>query len=115
MKISLSKQSLQTALGNLGKATPTRSTIPILNTVLFTAKDTLSLRTTDLEISIIALVESKINEEGSVAIPYRTLSDTVNAMPDTELAIEALVLLVEAAGPRTGTSRVAKRALHPTP
>jgi len=89
MKISLSKQSLQTALGNLGKATPTRSTIPILNTVLFTAKDTLSLRTTDLEISIIALVESKINEEGSVAIPYRTLSDTVNAMPDTELVIEA--------------------------
>lgn len=63
MKISLSKQSLQTALQNLGKATPTRSTIPILNTVLFTANDSLSLRTTDLEISIIALVESKISEK----------------------------------------------------
>jgi DNA polymerase-3 subunit beta len=89
MKINLSKQTLQTALQNLGKATPTRSTIPILNTVLFTAKGSLNLRTTDLEISIVALVESKIEEEGAVAIPYRTLSETVNAMPDTEIFIEA--------------------------
>ena len=35
MKLSTSKTELQTALQKLSKATPTRSTIPILSSVLF--------------------------------------------------------------------------------
>ena len=53
MKNSTSKFELQKALQKLSKATPARSTIPILSCVLIEAgEDGTTLRTTDLEITI---------------------------------------------------------------
>ena len=53
MKFSTSKTELQQALQKLSKATPTRSTLPILGCVLIDAGDEKTiLKTTDLEISI---------------------------------------------------------------
>ena len=53
MKFSTSKTELQQALQKLSKATPTRSTLPILSCVLFeSSEEKTSLRATDLEITI---------------------------------------------------------------
>ena len=53
MKFSTSKQELQTALQKVSKATPTRSTLPILNCVLIeTSHSKTILRSTDLELTI---------------------------------------------------------------
>ena len=53
MKFSTSKTELQKALQKLSKATPTRSTLPILGCALIEARDEKTiLKTTDLEISI---------------------------------------------------------------
>ena len=90
MKVSISRNSLQTALQNLAKATPTRSTIPILSSVLFTAKDeALEMRTTDLEISLVTRAEASIESPGGVAVPHRTITEITNAMPETDITIEA--------------------------
>ena len=90
MKVSISRNSLQAALQNLAKATPTRSTIPILSSVLFTAKDgVLEMRTTDLEITLVTKAEASIETSGGVAVPHRTITEITNAMPETEITIEA--------------------------
>jgi len=91
MKISTSKTELQAALQKLSKATPTRSTLPILNSVLFDAQETGTvLRTTDLEITIIANLPASIEIPGSVAIPHQTLLDITNESPeDTRITLTA--------------------------
>ena len=90
MNISIAKGTFQEALQKLGKATPARSTVPILNTILFTAEETgLTMRATDLEITLVVNVEAKIDEQGSVAIPYRRLMEITNAMPETDMSIQS--------------------------
>ena len=90
MKNSTSKSELQKALQKLSKATPTRSTIPILSCVLIEAEETgTTLRTTDLEITIITSIESSIEETGSAAIPLQTLSEITSELPDdTRITID---------------------------
>ena len=90
MKNSTSKSELQKALQKLSKATPTRSTIPILSCVLIDAGEKgTTLRTTDLEITITTTIESSIEEPGSAAIPLQTLSDITSELPDdTRITIE---------------------------
>ncbi|MBF88526.1 MAG: DNA polymerase III subunit beta [Candidatus Marinimicrobia bacterium] len=91
MKLSISRNTLQTSLQHLAKATPTRSTIPILSQVLFEAKENkLELRATDLEITVVIKTEASIITEGSIAIPHKTLIDITNALPETEIVIEVI-------------------------
>ncbi|HIF27708.1 MAG TPA: DNA polymerase III subunit beta [Candidatus Marinimicrobia bacterium] len=90
MKNSTSKSELQKALQKLSKATPTRSTIPILSCVLIEAGETgTTLRTTDLEITIVTSIESSIEETGSAAIPLQTLLEITSELPDdTRITID---------------------------
>lgn len=86
MKISTSKTELQSALQKLSKATPTRSTLPILTSVLFDAQESGTvLRTTDLEISIVVSLPASLEEAGSCAIPIQPLIEITNALPETRI------------------------------
>lgn len=88
MKISTSKSELQSTLQKLSKATPTRSTLPILNSVLFNAGENgVLLRATDLEITIMVPLEASLEETGSAAIPLATLLEITNELPDTRITI----------------------------
>ena len=88
MKFSTSKLELQKALQKLSKATPTRSTLPILNCVLVdVSSDQTILRTTDLEITIQVEIASSYEEEGSAALPLKTLLEITNELPDVRLTI----------------------------
>ena len=88
MKISTSKSELQSALQKLSKATPTRSTLPILNSVLFMAENEgVLLRTTDLEITIIVPLDASLENTGSAAVPLHTLLEITNELPETRITI----------------------------
>ena len=83
MKLSTSKTELQTALQKLSKATPTRSTLPILSSVLFEVKEEgVLLRSTDLEITIITNLPASIEVAGSSALPLQTLLNITSELPD---------------------------------
>ena len=88
MKFSTSKSELQQALQKLSKATPTRSTLPILSCVLIDVdtKQTI-LRTTDLEITIQVELPVSIEEEGSACLPIKTLLNITNELPETRVTI----------------------------
>jgi len=88
MKFSTSKLELQKALQKLSKATPTRSTLPILSCVLVDVNsDKTILRTTDLEITIQVDIASSYEEKGSAALPLKTLLEITNELPDIRLTI----------------------------
>jgi len=88
MRISTSSEELYKALQKLSKATPARSTLPILNCVLIEVEnESVSLRTTDLEITIVCTIDASIEEPGAAAIPLQTLIDITNELTDTRLTI----------------------------
>ena len=91
MKFSASSAELLKALTTVGGAVPSKSTLPILECILFERNgDDLCLSATDLEISIIQHVavhfEDDMSEkpEGNlrVAVPAKRLVDTLRALPD---------------------------------
>ncbi len=88
MKLSTSKNELRLALQKLSKATPTRSTLPILGCALFQVnEDETVLRATDLEITIVVHLPASIEETGSAAIPLHTLLEITNELPDSRITI----------------------------
>ena len=89
MKFSTSKTELQQALQKLSKATPTRSTLPILGCALIDAgNEKTVLKTTDLEISIQVEIPSSLEKSGQAAIPLKTLLEVTNELPEVRLTIE---------------------------
>jgi len=89
MKFSTSKTELQQALQKLSKATPTRSTLPILGCVLIDAGDEKTiLKTTDLEITIQVEIPTSLEKTGKAAIPLKTLLEVTNELPEVRVTIE---------------------------
>lgn len=89
MKFSVEKIVLQKALQMLIKISPARTTLPILNSVLFNASNArLEIRGTDLEVSMKIKISSKIIKEGCLIIPIKKLNDITNEMPDGKIEIE---------------------------
>ncbi|MEA3499591.1 MAG: DNA polymerase III subunit beta [Candidatus Marinimicrobia bacterium] len=89
MNFKVSKKEFYSILSKISKVTPTRSTLPILSCILFTAeKDTLHLRSTDLEITMSANCSATVEEEGSIAIPSKIILNITSELPDTDLNFE---------------------------
>jgi DNA polymerase III subunit beta len=68
-------------LSLVSRAVSTRSTLPVLaNVLLSTDNGRLKLSTTNLEIVITCWIGAKVEEEGAITVPARTLSDLVGAL-----------------------------------
>ena len=88
MKFSTSKKELQQALQKLSKASPTRSTLPILAcTLIESTEERTTLRSTDLEITILVEIPVSLEEVGTTALPLKTLLDITNELPETRITL----------------------------
>ena len=86
MKFSINKNTFLKKLQLLSKATPSRSTLPIISSALFTTKgNQLSMRATDLEISINIKCDILGGEDGCIAIPLGKLLEITSVMPESDL------------------------------
>ena len=75
MKLSVKSSDLQKALAKIIGVVPTRSTLPILENLLFDVnKNTLKITATDLEVSMTVSIDVKGSEDGTIAIPAKRLS-----------------------------------------
>ena len=83
MKVSCLQENLAKGLSIVGRAVSSRSTLPVLSNVLLSTDDDgrLKLAASNLEIGINCWIGAKIEEEGSITIPARLLSDFVNSLP----------------------------------
>lgn len=88
MKFTASSAELLRALTTANGAVPSKSTLPILECILFEQDgDALCLSATDLEISIVQNLPVQFETNGTdekkrIAVPARRLLDTLRALPD---------------------------------
>ncbi len=89
MKITLSQPELNRVAGLAGNVVPSKSTLPILSTLLITAdKDGVSVSATDLDLSIYLQVEAEVDKPGSVAVPARRFSEIVRKLEAVDVSLE---------------------------
>ena len=89
MKFTLMQSDLQKALHLVASVVPSKSTLPILETVLIEAGlgGELTLTTTDLDISVKAKRGATVEEGGRAAVSARRLHDVVRELGDQELSL----------------------------
>lgn len=86
MKFSVSTGELQKVLSVTGGVIPPKSTLPILENFLFDlSKDQLKISATDLDTALSMTLKAKGSKDGRIAIPAKRLTDTVRALPNTEV------------------------------
>ncbi len=90
MKFSINQSELQNALSVVLKGVATRSTLPILSGVLLEAdNDSLTLQTTDLELSVQYTVAALVEQPGRAVVPGKLFADIVKNLPDAAVHVEA--------------------------
>lgn len=89
MKIICNTSILAEAVMNVQKAVMTKTAMPILEGILFTAEDNgVKLTGYDLEIGIETTIEADVIEEGSVIINAKTFCDIIRHIPYDKIIFE---------------------------
>jgi DNA polymerase-3 subunit beta len=89
MKVSVSQQQLAQGLSTVSRAVSPRSTLPVLaNVLLATDEGRLRLSATNLELGISCWIGAQIQEEGSITVPARLLSDLISTLPNDTVHLQ---------------------------
>jgi DNA polymerase-3 subunit beta len=92
MKVSCLQENLARGLSIVGRAVSPRSTLPVLSNVLLaTDGGRLKLSATNLEVGINCWIGAKVDEDGAITVPARTLIDLVNSLRPGQVEMEAIV------------------------
>ena len=90
MKLSCLQENLNKGLAVVGRAVATRTTLPITqNVLLATDRSMLKLSATNLEIAITTWIGASVEEEGSITVPARLLTEFVASLPSERLDMVA--------------------------
>jgi len=98
MKFSITREALQTGLGAVASAIPTRTTLPVLSNILMQAEEgTIRLSGTDLDISVSLAVPAEVSESGAVTVPAKKLVEIARVLDDApvRLATEGAQVSIE--------------------
>ncbi|MBL8045232.1 MAG: DNA polymerase III subunit beta [Anaerolineales bacterium] len=82
MKFTCLQDNLAKGLSIVSRAVAARSTLPVLGNILLTTDNgRLKLSATNLELSVTCWIGAKIEDEGAITLPAKTLVDLVNTLP----------------------------------
>ena len=88
MKLTCLQENLNKGLAIVGRAVATRTTLPITNNVLLaTDEGRLKLVATNLEMAISCWIGAKIEQEGSITVPARLLTEFVSSLPNDTISV----------------------------
>jgi DNA polymerase III subunit beta len=89
VRVSCLQENLQRALGRVGRAVASRTSLPVLSNVLISTDDgRLRIAATNLEIGVTTWIEADIQEEGRITIDARLLNEFVNTLPAGAVQLE---------------------------
>ncbi len=89
MKLQITQENLNRALGSVARVANSRGTLPILANVLIkTTNNRLSLSATNLDIAITHYIGAKVKDEGSITVPARLMQDFVASLPDGVIELD---------------------------
>ena len=88
MRVTCLKEHLTKGLSIVSRAVSTRSTLPVLaNVLLATDNGRLKLSATNLETVITCWVGAKVEQEGAITVPSRTMSDLVGTLAQEQVQL----------------------------
>ncbi|MCK5213554.1 MAG: DNA polymerase III subunit beta, partial [Dehalococcoidia bacterium] len=89
MRISCMQENLSRGLSIVGRAVAVRSTLPVAQNILIVAEESrLKLVATNLEMATTCWVGANVEEEGSITVPARLLTEFVNSLPNELVELE---------------------------
>ncbi len=89
MRLSCLQENFSKGLGIVGRAVATRSTLPVTGHVLLeTDGGRLKLAATDLSLALVCWIGAQVEDEGSITIPARLLSEFAGSLPNERIDIE---------------------------
>ena len=89
MKLQVTQENLNKALGSVSRIASTRSTLPILANVLIkTSNNLLTISATNLNIAITHSIGAKVSNEGSITVPARLMQDFISSLPSSIINLE---------------------------
>jgi DNA polymerase III subunit beta len=89
LKIVCAREDLAQKLAIVGRGVSTRATVQILSGILLrVAGDQVELAATDMELSLRASLDARVDGEGAVVVPGRLLVDLSRLLPESEVVIE---------------------------
>ena len=88
MKLSCLQENLNRGLSLVGRAVAVRTTLPITNNVLLaTDQSRLKLVATNLEMAISCWIGAKVEEEGTITVPAKLLTEFIGSLPSEKVDI----------------------------
>ncbi|UCC78739.1 MAG: DNA polymerase III subunit beta [Candidatus Zixiibacteriota bacterium] len=88
MKFKTDRATLHHASSKILSIVPPKTTLPILSNMLFELEQgKLSLKATDLDVSMTSTVEVDAQKSGSIAVPAKVFYEIVKELPDFDLEI----------------------------
>jgi len=89
VKISVPLGELSKKLNAISSVVPSKTTMPILATVLLSADDDgIRFSATDLDISVTSVIKGEITEKGKVAAPAKKLAEIVKSLSGDTVKLE---------------------------
>lgn len=89
MKLQVTQENLNKALGTVARVANTRGTLPVLANVLIkTVNNRVSIVATNLDIAITQYIGAKVSEEGSITVPARLMQDFVSSLPAGNIELD---------------------------
>jgi DNA polymerase III subunit beta len=89
LRITCTKEELVHGLSVVGRAVSTRTAIQILSGILLEARgEDLRLAATDMELSLRSVVPARVEGDGAIVLPGRTLVDIARLLPGEDVTIE---------------------------
>jgi len=110
LNFSIQKNTLQNVLLEHSKVVPLRTTLPILSCVVLIIKEKkLTLKTTDLEQTIISNTKIENSKQGEVAIPLAKFLEIVSAISEETIKISVDSNFLIEINSKQGTYRITGR------
>ena len=90
MKIIFDKEKMLKALNSVTKATPVRTTMPILEGILIQTNDSsIKLTCYDQELGIEYIIDDcKVDEQGAIVVNAMMFSEIIRRLPNTDIEVE---------------------------
>ncbi|MFH1313294.1 MAG: DNA polymerase III subunit beta [Candidatus Eisenbacteria bacterium] len=89
MKVKISQENFSKLLGLVTGVVPTTSSIPVLSNLLIeTEGDRVKVSATDLDISVISLLDCEILKKGSITVGAKRFQEIVRELPGEEVDLE---------------------------
>lgn len=88
MNITVAQDALKLAIARASFAVAGKPALPVLSHLLLEATPgRLTLKASDLEVSIVTWLPAQVSSEGAISLPARLLSDVVGGLPNAPLTL----------------------------